>query len=295
MLPFNYHHLYYFYSIARLGSVSRAAQELRVSQPALSAQVRQLENFLGQKLFSRVGRRLVLTEEGRSAFAYAQTIFDTGREFLDTLRDRSDRGRLRLQVGVTNSIPKSYAAALLKFILKENAAAQILLHEDTLENMVQNLKNHALDLVLSDMPFRAANQEGIENRLIGRIPIVFCAAPSLAARYRRFPRDLDGAPLLLPTAHSGVYHAILEYLAANCVKPTIIAEIQDVELIRRMALEGTGIAALNEFSVRMSDGKRKLSVIPSGRHGIHDAAYLITKQRQKSHPLVEKAIKSFRI
>lgn len=296
MIPFNYHHLYYFYCVAKQGSVSKAALEVRVSQPALSAQINQFETFLGKKLFERDGRNLRLTEEGQTAYAYAQTIFDAGREFMDSLRDRSYKGRLRVQIGVTNSVPKAFAGALLRFILNENPDAQILLHEDTLGRMVENLKHHVFDIVLSDRPYQASSEEKIQNRPIGKIPIVFCAVRRVASRYKRFPRDLDGAPLILPTAHSGVYHSVLEYLAAHKAAPNIVAEIQDVELIQRMVLGGAGIAPLNEYSITAELSRDRLVTIPCDKsHGIHDSAYLITRTRRKENPLVSKILEGFRL
>src|SRR6187431_748149 len=117
MIPFNFHHLYYFYTIAQAGSVSKAAKELRLSQPALSYQLKRLEDFLNVKLFERKGRGLVLTEEGHSALSYAKQIFDAGKEFADGLRDRSEKGRVRIQIGAMDSIPKTSVSELLKYIL----------------------------------------------------------------------------------------------------------------------------------------------------------------------------------
>ena len=148
MIPFNFHHLYYFYSVTRHGSISQAARELRISQPALSAQLKQLESYLNVRLFEREKRGIVLTAEGHVALSYAKTIFDAGQEFLDGLRDRSQKGRIRIQVGVTNSIGKVFANALVKHILQVSPNAHILLEEDTLENMVENLKDHLLDVIL---------------------------------------------------------------------------------------------------------------------------------------------------
>jgi LysR family transcriptional activator of nhaA len=296
MIPFNFHHLYYFFIVAELGSVSKAAQKLRISQPALSAQIKQFETYLNVKLFERTGRKLILTEEGRSAFAYSRIIFDMGREFLDSFQDRTQKGRLRIQIGVSNSIPKTFANALLRFILIADPDAHIILHEDTLEGMLEELKNHRLDLVLSDMPFQASNQDGIGNHLIGKIPIAFCAHPRLAQKYKSFPRQLDNAPMILPTSHSQLYFSVQEFFATHQIIPKIIAEVQDVELIHRMALDGMGIAPLNRFSVLHSSTKGKLVILDKKpKHGIHDAIYLIVKRRKNTHPLVEKILRGFRL
>jgi len=296
MLPFNFHHLYYFYRVAQLGSVSKAAEEVRVSQPALSFQIKQFEAYLGEKLFEREGRNLRLTEEGRTAYAYAQDIFDAGREWIDHVRDRTQKGRLRLQIGITDSVPKAFAVALLRFIYEKNPSVQVQLNEEHLRDMVENLKNHTLDLILSNVPCQGQSGEKILQRLIGRIPIVFYVTKKNASKYKRFPTDLDNAPVLLPTSHSGVYHAVLEYFSAHHINPNIIAEIQDVELIQQMALEGAGIAPLNQFSVLTGPWKKKLVPLRIARdHDIHDTAYLLIRKRKKNHPLVDQILEDFRI
>lgn len=294
MIPFNFHHLYYFYVVARTGSVSRAAEEVRVSQPALSAQIKQLERSLGESLFEREGRKLKLTETGRTAYAYAQTIFDAGREFMDHLRDRSQKGRLRIQIGATHSVPKAFSSALLRFVWKEDPSAHVSVQEDSLESLAEGLKNHALDLVLSDVPYAVSAQEPVENREIGKVPVVFCGVPTLVRG--ALPGALEGAPLILPAAQSGVHRAVTGYLAAHKVSPRILAEIQDAELAHRLALEGLGIVPLNRYSAVSAPWKGRLAMLPAGKGpGIYDSAYLITRKRKKIHPLVEKILAGFRI
>ncbi len=296
MIPFNFHHLYYFYSVARHGSMSKAAEELRVSQPALSAQLKQLESFLGIRLFEREKRKLVLTEEGRTALSYAHTIFDAGREFMDSLQDTSQKGRIRIQIGVTNSVGKVFANTLVKLILKISPSAHILLKEDTLESMVENLRDHRLDIVLSDVPYQASAEEGIRNRLAGRIPVVFCAHPRFSASLKRFPESLQNVPIILPTAHSGVYQALQEFFSQHKLSPRIVAEIQDTELIHRMALDGIGIAPLNKYSVQQGTFKGSLMILPrQPKHDIHETIYLISKERKKHNPLVGDILGQFRI
>ncbi len=298
MIPrLNFHHLFYFYTVATHGSVSRAAKELRLSQPALSAQIKQLESVLNIKLFEKKGRLLVLTEEGHSALSYAKAIFDTGREFLDSLQDRASSGRIRIQIGVTNSVPKAVAAAFLAFILEQEKNAHIVLVEDTLPVMAGALNNHALDVVLSDVPFHGSGEEGIRNHLAAKIPVGFYTSSLNAARYKNFPRSLHGAPVILPTSHSHIFQAAQEYFTAAKISPRIIAEIQDAELVLRMAFAGAGIAPLNTYSVMNSSFKNKLVRLgnPSGAPGIFDPVYLLFKSRIKPHPLQEKILSKFKL
>ncbi len=292
MLPFNFHHLYYFYTIAKTGSVSRAAKELRLSQPALSYQLKHLEEYLGLKLFERKGRKLILTEEGHSALAYAKQIFDLGKEFADGLRDRSQKGRIRIQIGVLNSIPKAFANALLKFILQVEPAALIQLQEDTLEKLIEKLKDHFLDLIIADGPFQASVEEQIQSDLIAKIPIVFCAHPKLAKKYKNIPRDLQNAPVIFPTADSRVFHSVQVYLASQNVTPRIVAEVQDIELARFMAVDKLGIVPLNRSMALNQSG---LVILDSeAKHHIYESIYIITKKRKNPHPLVEKIIRDFK-
>ncbi|MEI7752195.1 MAG: LysR family transcriptional regulator, partial [Candidatus Omnitrophota bacterium] len=250
MIPFNYHHLYYFYTIARLGSVSKASAQLRLGQPTLSTQIKQFESYLNLQLFERQGKkRLTLTEEGRHLLFYATEIFDTGAEMLDSLKDISQKGRIKIQIGISHHVPRSVVDALLMFLLHIEPGVYISLHEDNTELLSEGLKTHQLDLALSDSIAQTYAEEDIECRLIAKIPVVFCVHTSLAKKYKKIPADLNGAPLILPTAHSQIYLAIQDYFVSHKIKPKIVGEIQEQETIRRLVLSGIGIAPLNKFTV----------------------------------------------
>lgn len=295
MLPFNFHHLYYFYCVVKYGSISRAAKELRLSQPGLSYQLKSLQEYLGIRLFRKEGRKLVLTEEGHSALSYAKQIFDAGRELSDSLRDRSHKGRIRIQIGVMNSIPKTFANALLKFIFSNEPTVHVQLYEDTFARMAEDLKDHSLDMLLTDTPCHASVEEEIQNHLIAKVPVVFCAHPSLAKKYKKIPADLHNAPMILTTSDSRVFHSVQEYLADHRIAPRIVAEIQDIELAHVMAMNKMGIVSLNSL-MALNTPKDKLAVIaPGSKTGIFESIYVINKKRRNPHPLVEKVIAKFRL
>lgn len=296
MIPFNYHHLYYFYTIAQAGSVSRASEKLRLAQPTLSAQLKQFENYLNIRLFEREGKKLILTDEGRYLLSYAKEIFDTGQELMDNLGDLSHKGRLRIQIGVSNYTPKSFVDAFLRFILKIEPNVYISVAEDKNETMIQDLRKHVLDLVLSDTPSLGSEQHEIESHLVGKIPIVFCADPKIAKQFSRFPKDLNSAPMILPTAQSQVYQAVQEYFIANRVQPKIIAEIEDVELVRRLVLKGMGIAPLNEFTAKLAPSREPLVILNKhNKINIYENIYLLVRKRKKNHPLLPQILKQFKI
>lgn len=296
MIPFNYHHLYYFYTIAKLGSISKACDQIHLCQPTLSAQLKQFESYLKIKLFERINKKLILTEEGRQALFYATKIFDLGEEMMDNLRDIAQKDRIKIQIGISHHVPRSVIDALLKFLLKIEPGVYISLHEDNAELLSEGLKNHQLDIALSDSLEQAYTAEGIECQLIAEIPVVFCAHPTLAKKIKKMPRDLNGAPVILPTAHSQVYLAIQDYFVKHKIKPKIVGEIQELETIRRLVLSGAGIAPLNKFTVLQATDKESLTILDkTKKYSIFDKVYLLTKTREKKHPLVPKIIDQFRI
>lgn len=296
MIPFNYHHLYYFHTVAKMGSISRACGELRLAQPTVSSQIKQFENFLNVKLFEREGKKMVLTDEGRSILSYAADIFDTGKELMGRVGDISPRGRRRIRIGVSNSVPKACSDALLKFIIRTQPLVHMTVLEDNTEKMAEALQNHVLDIVLTDVPYRPSVEQSVDNHVVGKIPVVFCAHPSLAKKYKKIPADLNGAPLILPTAHSGIYHAVLEYFAAHRITPNIVAEIQDVELVRRLVLGGVGIAPLNRFTIAAAPGREGLTVLDhQKKHHIHDTLYLLIKKRKKHNTLIPLILQRFKL
>ena len=296
MIPFNYHHLYYFYVIAQEGSITKATDVLHLAQPTISAQLKQFENFLGVRLFLRENKRLILTEEGHQVLSYAKTIFDIGQELKDRMVDLSYKGRVRIQIGITNFVPKTIVEVLLNFILEVEPRAFIQLEKDNMDKLIQSLDDHLLDIVLTDTPFESPLGENIQNKLIGKIPIVFCAHPNLAQRIKKFPQDLNGQPLLLPAAPRQIFYTLKEFFYENNIKPEIVAEIQDLETVRRMALRGHGIAPINILTIKGAPSKQKLIILnKSAQYPLFEKVYLITKKRKMLNPLADNILKKFHL
>lgn len=295
MISLNYHHLYYFYVIAREGSIAKATKQLRLAQPTLSAQLKQLEDALDVKLFTRENRRLILTEEGHKVLSYATLIFDIGRELQDRIVDLKHKGRPHIHVGVSNFVPKTMIDLLLHFILQYQPDTYIQLEKDKMERLIQDLEDHTIDIVLTDTPFEKTLGKEFQNKFIGKIPIVFCAHPRLAKKIQRFPHDLTGQPLILPATPRQIAYRIKEFLYEQHVEPKIIGEIQDIETIRRLALRGYGIAAINELTVKEAPSNTRLVILDQDhRHTIYEKVYIITKKRKHTLPLVDFVLKNFR-
>ena len=296
MIPFNYHHLYYFYVIAQEGSISKATHQLHLAQPTLSTQLKQFEDFLNVQLFIRENRKLVLTEEGHRVLSYAKMIFDIGQELKDRMVDLSPKGRVRLQIGITNFVPKTIVEIMLDYILKIEPTVYIQLEKGNMEELIQNLDDHIIDIVLTDTPFETSLSSEITSKYIGKIPIIFCAHPRIAKQVKKFPEDMDGKPLILPAAPRQIAYSIKEYVYEHQVKPHIIGEIQDIEVVRRLALRGYGIAAINLLTIKEAPAKQKLEILnQNSKHTIFEKVYLITKKRKIPHPLLEKVQMNFRV
>src|SRR6185437_12833394 len=199
----NYHHLLYFWMVAKKGSIARACEELRLAQPTISGQLRALEENLGEKLFTREGRRLVLTETGQVVYRYAEEIFELGSELTDVLKGRPRDRPLRLIVGVSDLVPKLIAYRILEPALALRGGVHIECYEDTPEKLLLTLSAHELDRVLTDAPACSAARVRVFNHLLGSSGVALFASPPLANVYRkRFPDSLMAAPFLLPTKNS---------------------------------------------------------------------------------------------
>jgi LysR family transcriptional activator of nhaA len=296
MLPFNYHHLYYFYVIAKEGSISKAARQLSLAQPTLSSQLKQFEEFLEVDLFTREKRRLALTQEGHLVLSYASMIFDLGLELKGRLKTLAEQVKLHIHIGVTPYVPKTIIDTLLNYILTTVVGTRFSVKEDRIEILTQDLADHLLDVILTDTPFAAKSTRGITNHLIGRIPIVFCANSSLAKKCRRFPEDLNNLPLILPAAPTQIYTTVREYLDRNHVEPEIIGEIEDSEIVRRLVLRGYGVAPLNLLTLQNAPSRQKLIILNEETdEDLCEKIYLITKKRKIPNPLLDVILENFLI
>src|SRR5688572_4497547 len=240
----NYHHLLYFWVVAKEGSIVKASEELHLAHPTISGQIHRLEESLGEKLFARRGRRLVLTEAGRIAFRYADEIFSLGREFVDTLKGRGTGRSLRLVVGVADVLPPSLVRRFLEPAFRLGEPVRIVCRGDkSVEEFVAELALHRVDVVIADGPATGTKVRAF-NHLLGECGTTFFAAAKLAASTRRkFPRSLDGAPFLLPGAPSSVHRALEQWFDEQKIRPRIVAELDDSALAKDFGNEGMGLFA----------------------------------------------------
>jgi LysR family transcriptional activator of nhaA len=280
----NYHHLLYFWMVAREGTVARACALLRLTQPTLSAQIHALEDALGEKLLERAGRGLRLTEMGRVVFRYADEIFALGRELTDSVKGHPTGRPLRLRVGVADALPKLVAYRLIEPALALPQPVRLLAHEQSTEKLLVALALHELDVVLTDQLAPPGVSVRAFTHLLGECGVTLFAAPKLAARYRRrFPRALDGAPFLLPGETSTLRRALEQWFEKQRIRPRVVGEFDDSTLIKVFGQAGSGLFAapsIIESSVRSQYG---VSVV--GRlDKVRERFYAISTERRLKHP-----------
>ncbi|HEU4954524.1 MAG TPA: transcriptional activator NhaR [Gemmatimonadales bacterium] len=282
----NYHHLLYFYTAAREGSISKASTVLHLTQPTISAQIRTLEESLAERLFERHGRGLALTEAGHLVYRYAEEIFALGRELQDTLAGRPGGRPLRLRVGVAEGLPKLVAYRLLEPAFRVAEPVHLVCREGSPERLLADLSIHRLDVVLLDAPPTPGTTVRVFSHLLGESGVTLFGTLELARRYRRrFPASLDGAPMLLPTADSTLRGSLDQWLERERIRPLVRGEFSDSAVLKVFGGAGVGVFAapsVVEDEVRRQYGVRVIGRIPS----IRERFYAVSAERRLRHPAV---------
>lgn len=282
----NYHHLRYFWVVAREGSLKKAAARLHVSQPSISGQIRELEDMLGERLFRRTGRTNSLTDAGQIALRYADEIYGLGRELVNAVKQRPGAETLRLHVGVADSFPKLLTNVILKPAFNLPQTVHVICREGKIGDLLAQLASHRLDIVLADEP--ASTSHGIRtfNHRLGESGITFCAEATLAASLKKgFPKSLNGAPALLPSENTALRRTVEKWFQSAKIQPKVVAEFEDASLMKVMAADGKGFIPLP--SVVVADAAEGFGFVPIGQAGrVKDEFYAITAERRITHPAV---------
>lgn len=282
----NYHHLLYFWMIAREGTVTKAAQALRLAQPTVSEQLKTFEASLGEKLFDRNGRRLVLTDAGQMVYRYADEIFRIGRELQDTLAGLPTGAPSKLRVGVSDVVPKLILHRLLEPALRMEEPVRVVCREDKTERLLAELSVSDLDLVIADSPLAGQARVRAFNHLLGECGVSFFAVPNLARKHRRqFPASLNDAPLLLPTENTLLRRSLDHWFDAIGVRPRIVAEFEDSALLKQFGQHGEGVFPAPSAIEDEIIAQYGVRVVGRTEHVV-ERFYAITVERRIKHPAV---------
>jgi LysR family transcriptional regulator, transcriptional activator of nhaA len=283
----NYHHLLYFHHVVREGGVAAAARRLRLAQPTVSAQLRQLEASLGAPLFRRDGRRLELTETGAMVHRYASEIFSLGEELLDRVREPSTGRGQRLVVGVADALPKLLVHRFLEPALRQSDPIRLICRQDRYTRLLDELAAQRLDLVLADAPIGPLHNIKAFNHLLGESSVSFFVREDQAARSRRnFPACLDRQPFLYPAEHTALRRALDHWFSTRSLRPRMLGEFDDSALLKTFGQVGLGVFAAP--SVVAPQLRAQYGVASIGEpDGLRERFYAITIERRIRHPGVQ--------
>lgn len=282
----NYKQLYYFWQVARVGSIARASEQLSLTPQTLSGQIGLLETALGATLFRRAGRGLELTETGRLAASYADEIFEVGAEMEQALRGGAGGRIASFRVGIADVMPKSIVYRLLAPAMALDEPLKIVCREDRLEQLLGELAIHRLDLVLADRPMSPdMNVKGYSHKL-GECGVSFFATPRLARQYgKNFPAGLDGAPLLVPSNDTAMRGRLMRWLDRARLRPHIVGEFDDSALMKAFGKAGAGVFVAP--SVIATEIERQYEVRVLGHVAeVIEHFYAISVERRFTHPAV---------
>lgn len=286
----NYHHLYYFWMIAKEGSVTAACKKLRLAQPTVSSQLKHFEDSIGKPLFIRKSKKLILTEAGRIVFDHANSIFKIGEKLVESIQNETARETIRFNVGVLSSLPKKDVYDFLQtgFVRKH---VQVNLKLGSLEELAVELVNHNIDAIISHSK-APSDMKGVFSYHLERVPIIIAGAKEYKSLRRGYPKSLTRQPFFLPSYKSYLRHEVEQFFRDKDVQPDIRGEIQDSEMLRILAVTGQGLVTIERTAI--SDLlKSKDLVVIGDNTGIWEDYYLIVTEQSREHPLVQEMLKKF--
>ena len=282
----NYKHLYYFWTVAKAGSIARASEQLHITPQTISGQLSLFENVLGETLFDRSRRRFALTDAGRTVLGYAEEIFSLGKELEDVLRHSPGGRPLQFRVGVSDAVPKALAYKLIEPALRATENSRIVCREGKVAGLMGELAIHQLDIVIADSPMPPRIDVKAFNHLLGECGLTFFATSRLAKEFPGdFPQRLNGAPLLLPGDDVAVRPKLIRWFDQNRIRPRIAGEFDDGALMAAFGQAGAGVfSAPSAIADRISE-QYGVEVIGATEE-ITESFYAISVERRLSHPAV---------
>ena len=288
----NYHHLRHFWMIAKHRGVTRAAEKLNVSQSTLSEQLAELEEWLGQPLFDRRGKQLHLTDAGRVALEHADTIFAAGHELITRFRQSGETRQRTLRIGAVGPLSKNLQYDFIQPILADTRT-KVVVVAGALDELTRQLQEHQLDLVLSNIPLRADQNADVFNHLLGEMPVFLVSGKKLKLAPGKFPKSLKGVPLFLPSLQSDVRAEFDLLLAKAGIEPFVHAEVDDMALLRLLALSGEGLALVSSIVVERDLQSPKIKVklrVPK----LLESFYALTVRKRFANEWLEEIVSIFR-
>ncbi len=287
----NYHHLYYFMTIAEYNSISKAAEKLLLGQPTLSAQLKQFEDHLGVQLFERQHKKLILTEHGALALEYARNIFKLGGEMYEALHDRLKPSKINIQLGALDSIPKQVMLQLTQAALKISPCS-ISLVEGKFDELMRDLASHKVDLAITNFLPKLESTRGMYHKVLSKRVIGIYGSPSFKRLRKNFPQSLNDQPLVLPTYDSQMRYDLEHWLKLNNLTIDIVAETQDTALKKLMAVNSLAMIPAASHTVQRQILEGELILIGELKN-VTEELFLISSQRKIANPVAAELMRTF--
>ncbi len=289
----NYHHLFYFKTIAEEGSVSKAAEKLRLGQPTLSAQLKQFEDSIGVQLFDRQHKKLILTEQGKVALDYSKAIFRMGSEMYEVLHDRLKPLKPSLHLGSLDSVPKQLMLQLVKQAYKISPC-QITLSEGKSDELLRELMAHRMDLMVTNFLPTGTDSKGLHPKSITKKNVAFYGAPKFKALRKGFPQSISGEAMILPTYDSSLRRDLDHWAKLNKIELNVICESQDISVKKLMAINGLGLIPTATHTVTGQVLRGELVEIGQ-LQGVYEELFLVSAQRKIENPIAAKLKEIFTV
>lgn len=282
----NYHHLFYFKTIAEEGSVSKAAKKLKLGQPTLSAQLKQFEDVIGVQLFERHHKKLIITEQGKVALDYSKNIFRMGSEMYEVLHDRLKPLKPSLHLGALDSVPKQIVLQLVKHAFRISPC-QITLSEGKSDELLRELVAHRIDLMVTNFLPTGIDSKGLYPKSITKKNVAFYGAPKFKALRKGFPTSISGEPMILPTYDSRLRQDLDHWAKLNRIELNIVIESQDISVKKLMAINEMGLIPTATHTVTGQILRGELVEIGQ-LQGVHEELFLLTAQRKIENQIASK-------
>lgn len=290
MIPLNYHQLYYFWTIAKLGSYRAAGESLYLAVSTLSVQIAQLERALKLRLFERGRRGVTLTPEGRAVYERCERIFTEGDALLSLVKRGPDAAPPPLRLGVPPSISAWLVLRILDFVAATAPGVRVSVFGASQNELQERLRGHALDVAVTNFDYTAVLGQDFASRLVARIPVSFVGTPKIKRQVQRFPQDLPRVPLLARTMEDPIRRTLDAYLRERQIHPRLEIEIENTLLIRLLALQGRGAAVIDTLTISEDLRSGRLVKLHARPTGMEEYVWLLYNARPRPQPLLARAV-----
>lgn len=292
----NYHHLYYFFIIAQKGSITEAAQFLRLGSPTLSTQLKQLEDRFNTALFDRQGKKLILTEQGRIVYEYANEIFKLGSELNEVMREQRVSGRPHLHIGALDCIPKSFIANVVQAAQKHTPCS-VTISEGSMEQLIRELHQHRVDLVLTNFSTHSSSHSSTDSqsfaKLMLRSKIGIFGAAKFKSLKKGFPQSLNDAPIVLPAMTSRLRSELDRHFHLNQITPQVVAETQDMSVQKILGARGLGVVPLPIPAVSNTSLAKDMELLGT-LDDVVEEYYMVAAERKIANPIAAAIFRSLK-